>query len=165
MRSMRRACIRCCWPSAASDTCRLSGTPRPQELLTQACAILGQGQLSLAKFLLIVNRFDDEQLDIHDIPAFLRHLLPRVDWRRDLHFHTKTTIDTLDYSGDALNMGSKVVIAAAGPPIRELPAELPGDLALPDGFKNPRLVLPRRHRHGRAAAGEPDSSTRYSVLS
>ena len=88
-------------------------------MLTQACAILGQGQLSLAKFLLIVNRFDDEQLDVHDVPAFLRHVLMRVDWRRDLHFHTKTTIDTLDYSGDALNMGSKVVIAATGPPIRE----------------------------------------------
>src|SRR5204863_2484524 len=107
-----------------------------------ASAILGQGQLSLAKFLLIVNRFDDEQLDIHDIPAFLRHLLSRVDWRRDLHFHTKTTIDTLDYSGDALNMGSKVVIAATGPPIRELATAIPGGLELPDGFKSPRLVQP-----------------------
>src|SRR5205807_8876595 len=97
---------------------------------------------SHAKFLFIVNRFDEEQLDVHDIPAFLRHVLMRVDWRRDLHFHTKTTIDTLDYSGDALNMGSKVVIAAAGPPIRELPAELPSDLTLPDGFREARLVLP-----------------------
>jgi 4-hydroxy-3-polyprenylbenzoate decarboxylase len=118
------------------------GTPRPQELLTQANAILGQGQLSLAKFLLIVNRFDDERLDIHDVEAFLRHLLLRVDWRRDLHFQTKTTIDTLDYSGDAFNMGSKVVIAAIGPPVRELPNELPSDLTLPDTFRNPRLVLP-----------------------
>src|SRR4029079_9165786 len=117
-------------------------TSRPQELLTQASAILGQGQLSLAKFLLIVNRFDDDQLDIHDIPAFLQHLLKRVDWRRDLHFHTQTTIDTLDYSGDDLNSGSKVVIAAAGSPIRELITELPSDLSLPDGFKNPRLILP-----------------------
>lgn len=117
-------------------------TTRPEELLTQANAILGQGQLSLAKFLLIVNGYDDESLDIHDIPAFLQHLLRRVDWRRDLHFHTQTTIDTLDYSGDALNAGSKVVIAAAGPPIRDLATELPGDLSLPDGFKNPRLVLP-----------------------
>jgi 4-hydroxy-3-polyprenylbenzoate decarboxylase len=115
---------------------------RPQELLTQACAILGQGQLSLAKFLLIVNRFDDEQLDIHDIPAFLQHLLVRVDWRRDLHFHTNTTIDTLDYSGNGLNMGSKVVIAAAGKPIRELATEIPAEFALPVGFKNPRLVMP-----------------------
>jgi 4-hydroxy-3-polyprenylbenzoate decarboxylase len=118
------------------------GTPRPQELLTQASAILGQSQLSLAKFLLIVNRFDDEQLDIHDIPVFFRHLLTRVDWRRDLHFHTKTTIDTLDYSGDALNMGSKVVIAATSPPLRDLATEIPSDLALPDGLKNPRLILP-----------------------
>ena len=116
--------------------------PRPQELLTQASAILGQGQLSLAKFLLIVNRYDDESLDIHDIPAFLQHLLRRVDWRRDLHFHTNTTIDTLDYSGEGLNMGSKVVIAAAGPPVRELPSELPGDLRLPEGFREPRVVLP-----------------------
>ena len=45
----------------------------------------------------------------------LRHLLERVDWRRDLHFQTCTTIDTLDYSGTALNEGSKLVVAAAGP--------------------------------------------------
>jgi 4-hydroxy-3-polyprenylbenzoate decarboxylase len=118
------------------------GTPRPQEILTQASAILGQGQLSLAKYLLIANRHDDEALDIHDIARFLQHILRRVDWRRDLHFHTKTTIDTLDYSGDALNMGSKVIIAAAGPPIRELGTEIPADLTLADGFKNPRLVMP-----------------------
>jgi 4-hydroxy-3-polyprenylbenzoate decarboxylase len=116
--------------------------PRPQELLTQACAVLGQGQLSLAKFLFIANRFDDESLDSHDIAAFLQHVLRRVDWRRDLHFHTNTTIDTLDYSGDGLNMGSKVVIAAVGPPIRELPTELPADLRLPEGFREPRVVMP-----------------------
>ena len=115
---------------------------RPQELLTQASAILGQGQMSLAKYLLIVNHFDNEQLHLHDIPAFFRHLLERVDWRRDLHFHTRTTIDTLDYSGDGLNMGSKVVIAAAGKPIRTLATELTADLRLPEGFKNPRLCLP-----------------------
>ena len=45
---------------------------RPQELLTSANAILGQGQLSLAKYLFIVAREDDPDLDIHDIPAFLR---------------------------------------------------------------------------------------------
>ena len=116
--------------------------PRPQELLTQASAILGQGQMSLAKYLLIVNRFDNEQLALHDIPAFFRHLLERVDWRRDLHFHTRTTIDTLDYSGDGLNMGSKVIIAAVGKPLRSLATEVSGDLRLPEGLKNPRLCLP-----------------------
>src|SRR5262245_56594722 len=87
---------------------------RPQELLTCANAILGQGQLSLAKYLLIVAREDDPALDCHDLQAFLRHLLERIDWRRDLHFQTSTTIDTLDYSGTGLNEGSKVVMAAAG---------------------------------------------------
>lgn len=115
---------------------------RPQELLTQANAILGQGQLSLAKYLFIVAGEDDPQLDIHDISAYLQHLLQRVDWRTDLHFQTRTTIDTLDYSGDGLNSGSKVVIAAAGLIRRELPTELPHDLTLPAGLHSPRLVQP-----------------------
>ncbi len=113
----------------------------PQELLTTAHAVLGQGQLSLAKYLLIVAREDDPALDIHDIGQFFRHLLCRVDWRRDLHFQTCTTIDTLDYSGSGLNQGSKVVIAAVGAPRRELPTEI-GSLTLPDGYKNPRVCLP-----------------------
>src|SRR4029077_7398650 len=96
---------------------------KPQELLTSANAILGQGQLSLAKYLLIVAHEDNPNLDIHDIPTFLRHLLERVDWTTDLHFQTCTTIDTLDYSGAGLNEGSKLVIAAAGPPRRRLPTE------------------------------------------
>jgi 4-hydroxy-3-polyprenylbenzoate decarboxylase len=115
---------------------------RPQELLTCASAILGQGQLSLAKYLLIVAREDNPQLDIHDIPAFFRHLLERVDWHCDLHFHTCTTIDTLDYSGSGLNEGSKVVVAAVGPARRQLPAALPTGLFLPDGFAEPRVCLP-----------------------
>ena len=91
--------------------------------------------MSLAKYLLIVAREDDPGLDIHDIPAFFRHLLERVDWTTDLHFQTRTTIDTLDYSGHGLNQGSKVVIAAAGPTRRSLPTEVPAGLRLPDGFR------------------------------
>jgi 4-hydroxy-3-polyprenylbenzoate decarboxylase len=114
---------------------------RPQELLTQANAILGQGQMSLAKYLFIAAANDDPDLDVDDIPGFFSHVLHRCDWRRDLHFQTCTTIDTLDYSGDALNEGSKVVIAAAGPPIRELPIEvLPGVSS--DHLQAPRLCLP-----------------------
>lgn len=119
---------------------------RPQELLTIANAILGQGQMSLAKYLLIAAREDAPELDIHDIAGFLRHVLARVDWRRDLHFQTCTTIDTLDYSGSGLNEGSKLVIAAAGPAIRELPSTLPSALSasasLPEGFTDPRICLP-----------------------
>ncbi|HEX4130011.1 MAG TPA: UbiD family decarboxylase [Pirellulales bacterium] len=115
---------------------------RPMELLTQANAILGQGQMSLAKYLFIAAGDDDRTLNINDIAGFLRHVLERVDWRRDLHFQTCTTIDTLDYSGTGLNEGSKVVIAAAGPKCRELPTTMDTDLRLPEGFTAPRLALP-----------------------
>ena len=115
---------------------------QPQELLTQANAILGQGQLSLAKYLLIANGNDAPDLDLHDIPAFLHHLLARVDWSRDLHFQTCTTIDTLDYSGTGLNAGSKLVIAATGPVRRELPTEVPSGLYLHHSWSDARVGLP-----------------------
>ncbi len=115
---------------------------KPQEILTNANAILGQGQLSLAKYLMIVAREDNPELDAEEIDDFLSHLLERIDWRRDLHFQTCTTIDTLDYSGTGFNMGSKVVMAAAGPVSRELATEIPGDFSLPDGFTAPRLCHP-----------------------
>jgi len=115
---------------------------RPAELLTQAAAILGQGQLSLAKYLFIVAGGDAPGLDAHDVAPFLAHVLARVDWRRDCHFHTETTIDTLDYSGSGFNAGSKLVVAARGEPVRTLPHELPAGVALPGGFRNPRVCLP-----------------------
>jgi 4-hydroxy-3-polyprenylbenzoate decarboxylase len=114
----------------------------PQELLTQANALLGQGQLSLAKYLMILNEADHPGLDIHDVGCFIESLLARIDWRRDLHFQTCTTIDTLDYSGTGLNAGSKVVMAASGPVRRRLPIELPDDLHLPAGFSCPKVALP-----------------------
>ena len=115
---------------------------RPQELLTQASGILGQGQMSLAKYVMIVNGGDAPQLDLHDIEAFFVHVLERFDPRRDLHFHTQTTIDTLDYSGHGLNQGSKLVIAAVGDKRRELARELPSGLSLPDGVREPRVCIP-----------------------
>jgi 4-hydroxy-3-polyprenylbenzoate decarboxylase len=115
---------------------------KPRELLTCASAILGQGQLALTKYLLIAAHEDDPRLDVHDIPAFFRHVLERVDWQTDLHFHTCTTIDTLDYTGTALNEGSKLVITAAGPVRRALPSRLPDGFSLPPGFDVPRVCLP-----------------------
>lgn len=113
----------------------------PQELLTQANAILGNGQLSLAKYLWITDDPSD-QLKIHDIGAFMQHMLRRVDWRRDLHFQTRTTIDTLDYSGTGFNQGSKVVIAATGEAHHSLGTQIPAGMSLPNGFANPRVVMP-----------------------
>lgn len=115
---------------------------RPEEILTQANRILGSGQTSLAKFLFIAAHGDAPDLTTHDIPQFFRHVLERVDWRRDLHFQTKTTIDTLDYSGTGWNAGSKVTIACCGNPLRALTADLPTDFSLPDAFSAPRFVQP-----------------------
>ena len=106
------------------------GEREPREILTCANAILGFGQASLAKYLFIVAGEDDPDLDVNDVEAFFRHLFSRVDFRRDLHFQTRTTIDTLDYSGTGLNSGSKLVIAAAGRPRRELSRNPPSNLGL-----------------------------------
>jgi len=113
---------------------------KPEEILTQANHILGKGQTSLAKFLIIAAKGDDEHLNTHDYPYFFNHILERVDWTRDLHFQTKTTIDTLDYSGSGWNEGSKVVIGCCGDKRRELKAELPANFKLPNGFSNPKFV-------------------------
>jgi 4-hydroxy-3-polyprenylbenzoate decarboxylase len=117
-------------------------TDRPQELLTIANHIFGKNQLSLAKYLLICAREDDPSLDIHHVDAFLQHILARIDFTRDLHFQTQTTIDTLDYSGTGLNAGSKVAIAAVGTPRRALWPEMPAGLRLPRPYDRARLVMP-----------------------
>ena len=91
----------------------------PEEILTIANRILGSGQTSLAKYLIIAAD-DVPELACHNIADFFCHFLERVDWRRDLHFQTKTTIDTLDYSGDSWNGGSKVVMACRGNKRRQL---------------------------------------------
>ncbi len=115
---------------------------RPQEVLTIANHILGFGQMSLAKYLLITAKEDNPDLHTHDTEAFFKHLLERIDWKRDLHFQTNTSIDTLDYSGSGLNSGSKVVMAAVGDPIRSLATEVPSDLRLPDGYHHPKVAFP-----------------------
>jgi 4-hydroxy-3-polyprenylbenzoate decarboxylase len=118
----------------------------PQELLTIANHILGSGQLSLAKFLFITAS-DKEKVNTHDIAAYFKYILERIDLHRDIHFHTNTTIDTLDYSGTGLNSGSKVVFAAYGDQKRRL-ALAKGDFVqlkeLEDIkiFSNPQIPLP-----------------------
>ncbi|HUH33653.1 MAG TPA: UbiD family decarboxylase, partial [Daejeonella sp.] len=114
---------------------------RPQEILTIANHILGSNQLSLAKYLFICAKEDDPQLTTHHVDAFLKHVLERVDLSSDLHFYTKTTIDTLDYSGTDINAGSKLVIAVAGEKRRELWAEMPASFQLPRGYHH-QVIMP-----------------------
>jgi len=116
-------------------------TQQPAELLTIANHILGTGQLSLAKFLFITAE-EKRQLSTHHVQDFLQYIFERIDLKRDLHFYTNTTIDTLDYSGSGLNTGSKLVLAACGEQKRELATELPAIFLNLEGFENPKLVMP-----------------------
>jgi 4-hydroxy-3-polyprenylbenzoate decarboxylase len=115
---------------------------KPQEVITCGLSLLGSGQTSLAKYVFICAREDNPELSTHDIPGFFNHILERADWKRDLHFITRTTMDTLDYSGINLNQGSKLVLAVAGPKQRPLGNELPASFDLPNGFSCPRVFAP-----------------------
>ncbi|MES2680075.1 MAG: UbiD family decarboxylase [Bacteroidota bacterium] len=99
-------------------------TARPAEILTQANRILGTGQLSLAKYLFICADAEKE-ISCYDIAGFFKYVFERIDLGRDLHFQTKTTIDTLDYSGTGINEGSKLVVAAYGDKKRTLAQTVP----------------------------------------
>ena len=114
----------------------------PEEIITQANRIIGSGQTSLAKYCIIAAAGDDPALDADDQPAFFRHVLERYDPARDLHFQTRTTIDTLDYSGGGWNSGSKLIWAVRGRKRRELTEKLPADFSLPEGYGNPQFVAP-----------------------
>lgn len=115
---------------------------KPQEILTIANHILGKGQLSLAKYLFIVAGEDNPNLNVQNEYEFFQHFFERVDWSRDLHFQTKTTMDTLDYSSTGeINDGSKVVCAAAGPVLRILANDLQ-NCKFADNSLNPKLVMP-----------------------
>ncbi|MFN2358677.1 MAG: UbiD family decarboxylase [Desulfotignum sp.] len=116
--------------------------PMPRELLTHASAILGTGQLSLAKYLILAAHEDCPDLDVHDEKAFFVHVLARIDFSRDLHFFTRTTMDTLDYSGQRFNQGSKLVMAAAGSVKRQLQATLPSSFSVPDDFSSALMAGP-----------------------
>jgi 4-hydroxy-3-polyprenylbenzoate decarboxylase len=115
---------------------------RPRELLTHACRVLGTGQLSLAKYLLICAHEDHPSLDVKDTKAFFTHMLERIDFLSDLHFFTETTMDTLDYSTQNINQGSKLIMAVAGEKRRSLSLSFPPDVFLPDEFSGPKLVAP-----------------------
>jgi 4-hydroxy-3-polyprenylbenzoate decarboxylase len=97
--------------------------------------------MSLAKYLMIADGNEAPELDLYDIERFFGWVLERVDFSSDLHFQTKTTIDTLDYSGEGFNQGSKLVIAASGPRKRVLATECPSQISLPEGFHSPKLCM------------------------
>ncbi len=114
----------------------------PQELITEGMSVLGSTQTSLSKYVIIAAREDNCHLTTRDIPYFFRHVLERIDTERDLHFITRTTMDTLDYSGISLNQGSKVIIAVAGEKKRDLRSKIPEGFRLPPNFSSATVFAP-----------------------
>lgn len=116
-------------------------TKQPAELLTIANHILGKGQLSLAKYLFITAD-ETNKISTHKESEFYQYMLERINLKRDLHFYTNTSIDTLDYSGTGLNSGSKLVVAAYGDKIRTLSNTVTAEIRDLKTFVNPQIGLP-----------------------
>lgn len=109
----------------------------PREAFANSLRILGEGQLSLSKFLITT----DGDVDLSNFATFWPHILERVDWRRDLFIFDNTSMDTLDYTGPSVNKGSKALLMGLGrEKIRELPQEFHGEL--PSGCSQAKVFLP-----------------------
>ncbi len=88
-----------------------------REAMASAFRILGEGQLSLTKFLLVTDRY----VDLADFRQTLEHILARTNTETDLYVFSNLSMDTLDYTGPAVNEGSKGVWLGLGDPVRDLP--------------------------------------------
>jgi len=97
-----------------------------REALVSGFRILGEGQLSLTKFLLLT----DTPQDLKDFPRLLEHVLARFDPQTDLFVFSNVSMDTLDYTSGKVNEGSKAIMLGLGEAKRELPREFRGELPL-----------------------------------
>lgn len=100
-----------------------------REALSAGFRILGEGQLTLTKFLLLT----DKPQDLRNFRQLFEHILARVEWERDLHVFSQTAFDTLDYASGKVNFGSKAILMGTGDAKRELVREFHGDL--PGGIR------------------------------
>ncbi|TDI13098.1 MAG: UbiD family decarboxylase [Acidobacteria bacterium] len=126
-----------------------------REAMSSAFRILGEGQLSLTKFLLVL----DQPCDLRDFRAVLTEVLRRADFRTDLYVFGNLSMDSLDYAGPRINEGSKGVLLGVGEPRRDLPVEFQGEL--PPGvtqvevFSPGCLVLEAQAYPARLEQGDP----------
>jgi 3-polyprenyl-4-hydroxybenzoate decarboxylase len=95
-----------------------------REALSAGFRILGEGQLTLTKFLLLT----DKPQDLRDFKSLFEYILARVEWHKDLFVFSQTAFDTLDYASGKVNYGSKAILMGTGDAKRELPREFHGDL-------------------------------------
>jgi UbiD family decarboxylase len=95
-----------------------------REALSAGFRILGEGQLTLTKFLLLT----DQPQDLRDFRSLFEHILARAEWNRDLFIFSQTAFDTLDYASGKVNHGSKAILMGTGDAKRELTREFNGEL-------------------------------------
>lgn len=100
----------------------------PREAMASAFRILGEGQLSLTKFVLVTDR----SVDLKDFRATLEHILARTHPETDLYVFSNLSMDTLDYTGPEVNRGSKGIWLGLGDPVRDLPRSFSA-ASLPSG--------------------------------
>jgi UbiD family decarboxylase len=128
-----------------------------REALVSGFRILGEGQLSLTKFLLLT----DTPQDLHDFPRLLEHVLARCNPQTDLFIFANTSMDTLDYTSGKVNEGSKAIMLGLGEARRELPrvfrGELTSGLKAAEVFCGGCLVV-----QGNAYADDPEQATRVA---
>lgn len=100
-----------------------------RECMTAAFRILGEGQLSLTKFLLLT----DQNVPLKNFKLLLETVLERLRPETDLYIFSNLCYDTLDYTSPKLNHGSRGVLIGVGEPIRDLPGEFKN--TLPTGIR------------------------------
>jgi len=94
-----------------------------REAMASAFRILGEGQLSLTKFLFLTDR----HVDLKNFRVMLEHVLARTRPETDLYVFSNLSMDTLDYTGPTVNEGSKGVWLGLGDPVRDLPRQFTGE--------------------------------------
>jgi 4-hydroxybenzoate decarboxylase subunit C len=130
-----------------------------REAMASAFRILGEGQLSLTKFLLVTDR----DVNLKDFRATLTHILERTRPEVDLYVFSNLSMDTLDYTGPRVNEGSKGVWLGLGDPIRHLPREF-HMAGVPQGVRDVRVFCPGcLVITGPSFEREPDAAARFAA--
>ncbi len=97
----------------------------PKEALKHTLGMLGEGQVSLTKVMITV----DHRVNVRDMAAVSQALWLHLDAKTGIHLLAPTAQDTLDFTGPAMNSGSRLILMAIddGNPLRgEAPRHVPG---------------------------------------
>ncbi|MEI6149736.1 MAG: UbiD family decarboxylase [bacterium] len=80
----------------------------PHEALKHAMGVLGEGQLSLTKVLIVVS----PEVNVRKFADVSRAVWENLDSAEGLHLLAPTAQDTLDFTGPAMNTGSRLILLA-----------------------------------------------------